>query len=100
VPCPAAVTALLNKCSKFEAQFRKTDFVWDDSEEVSSQDRDLNLAVVRTRFGATAKMINLDEAQFLLLANTVWILPDGRRCPQAATADPIAAGIQHLSSMA
>jgi hypothetical protein len=35
-----------------------------------------------------------------LLANTVWILPDGRRCPNAAVTDPIVAGIQHLSSMA
>jgi hypothetical protein len=45
-------------------------------------------------------MVNLDASQFHLLANTVWILPDGRRCPQAVTTDPIAAGIQHLSSMA
>jgi hypothetical protein len=100
VPCPAAVSGLMNKCAKFEAQFRKPDINWDDSEIISPGDRDLNVAVVRTRFGSTSKMVNLDESQFRLLANTVWILPDGRRCPNAAVTDPIAAGIQHLSSMA
>jgi hypothetical protein len=100
VPCPGALATILTKAPRFEAQFRKTDIDWVDSDAISSQDRDLNLAVVRTRFGPTAKMVNLDESQFLLLANTVWIVPDGRRCPHPASTDPIAAGIQHLSSMA
>jgi hypothetical protein len=40
VSCPAAVTALLAKCSKFEAQSRKTDIEWDDSrEDISSGSR-------------------------------------------------------------
>jgi hypothetical protein len=100
VPCPAAVNTLLSKCSKFEAQFRNPDLAWDASDAISNQDRENNLAVIRTRVGATAKMVNLDASQFHLLANTTWMIPDGRRCPAHVSSDPIAAGIAHLSSLA
>jgi hypothetical protein len=100
VPCPVEVNNLLSKCTKFEVQFRDDTIAWDDSEDLTTANRDLNLAVVRRHFGSTSKMINLDASQYLLLANTAWIIPDARRCPARVVTDPIAAGIEHLSSLA
>lgn len=36
----------------------------------------------------------------MILNICAWIIPDARRCPARVVADPIFAGIEHLSSLA
>jgi hypothetical protein len=84
-----------------QAQFRNNPaLVFDASEDITPDQIRRNLAVFRDRLGQTSETLNLVPSQYHLLAITVWIIPDSRRCPRNAVSDPVAAGIPFISSLA
>lgn len=103
VNCPAEVAALLSlpRMNAFHSQFTdEAAPVFDASAEITPEQVQQFLAVVRERMGRTVSVVNLASAPSILLHNSAWIMFDTRRCPDPPSRDPITAGLPSISSMA